>query len=417
MSLPSGEKTVAYNTTLTGSGGNTPYAWSQSGLPAGLTLNSSTGAITGTPTGTPGTAPVSITMTEATGTLVSSTLSLAVGAAPSITTATPLPAGDVTVAYNTTVTGSGGTLPYTWSAPALTALGLAIDPATGAITGTPNSTGTTAVSVTLTDAAGAAVSKSLTLPRNAMPTISSGPTLAAGEKTAPYTATLAGTLGTAPYTWAVTTGTLPAALTLSSAGVIMGTPTATGTSTFTVTLTDTAGAAVAKSMSITIGAQPTMVVTLSNAAAGGTAGKLDKGDKITIVYSAQMSVASFCSTWSGDTTNQTLSASGVLVNVSNGTTDAMTVTGGACTFNFGTLDLGSNAYVSAAAVFGGSTVNTSIAWTWSTRTLVITLGTLKSGTVSPSVVSSSTPSYSGTTVTDPQGAAPAPYTFSAGKQF
>ena len=73
-------------------------------------------------------------------------------------------------------------------------------------------------------------------------------------------------------------------------------------------------------MSIVIAPQPTMVVTLSNVASGGTAGKLDKGDKITIVYSAQMSVASFCSTWSGDTTNQTLSASGVLVNVSNGAT-------------------------------------------------------------------------------------------------
>jgi hypothetical protein len=51
VSLPNGTQNVAYSATLTAGGGTTPYTWSiASGLPPGLTLNSSTGAITGTPT-------------------------------------------------------------------------------------------------------------------------------------------------------------------------------------------------------------------------------------------------------------------------------------------------------------------------------------------------------------------------------
>jgi hypothetical protein len=51
-SLPTGTVSVAYSATLTASGGTLPYTWlvSSGGLPAGLTLNSSSGAITGTPT-------------------------------------------------------------------------------------------------------------------------------------------------------------------------------------------------------------------------------------------------------------------------------------------------------------------------------------------------------------------------------
>jgi hypothetical protein len=50
-SLPGGIQNVAYSATLAANGGTTPYTWSiASGLPPGLTLNSSTGAITGTPT-------------------------------------------------------------------------------------------------------------------------------------------------------------------------------------------------------------------------------------------------------------------------------------------------------------------------------------------------------------------------------
>jgi hypothetical protein len=61
--------------------------------------------------------------------------------------------------------------------------------------------------------------------------------LAAATQGAAYSQTLTATGGTGTPTFAVTTGTLPAGLALSAAGVLSGTPTTVGSSTFTVTAT------------------------------------------------------------------------------------------------------------------------------------------------------------------------------------
>jgi Putative Ig domain/Domain of unknown function DUF11 len=53
-----------------------------------------------------------------------------------------------------------------------------------------------------------------------------------------YSQQLTAAGGTAPYTWTVTSGTLPAGLTLTSDGTITGTPVTAGTSAFTVQATD-----------------------------------------------------------------------------------------------------------------------------------------------------------------------------------
>lgn len=53
-----------------------------------------------------------------------------------------------------------------------------------------------------------------------------------------YTATLVASGGTAPYSWTITTGSLPVGLALSSSGVITGTPSAAATSDFTLQVTD-----------------------------------------------------------------------------------------------------------------------------------------------------------------------------------
>jgi hypothetical protein len=72
------------------------------------------------------------------------------------------------------------------------------------------------------------------------PTITVTPaTLPNGTVGTPYpTQNFAGSGGVGPYSFSVTGGTLPAGLTLSSAGVLSGTPTATGTSNFSVVATD-----------------------------------------------------------------------------------------------------------------------------------------------------------------------------------
>jgi hypothetical protein len=62
--------------------------------------------------------------------------------------------------------------------------------------------------------------------------------LETGSVGVPYSESIAVIGGTAPFTFAVTSGSLPPGLTLSTAGVITGTPTTVVTSGFTVTVTD-----------------------------------------------------------------------------------------------------------------------------------------------------------------------------------
>jgi hypothetical protein len=63
--------------------------------------------------------------------------------------------------------------------------------------------------------------------------------LAGGTVSNAYSATLAESGGTTPYTWSITTGSLPGGLTLNAtSGLISGVPTNTGTFSFTVKVTD-----------------------------------------------------------------------------------------------------------------------------------------------------------------------------------
>lgn len=70
-----------------------------------------------------------------------------------------------------------------------------------------------------------------------------------------YSETISAQGGTAPYTFAVISGSLPASLTLNSAtGVISGTPTIATTSSFTIRATDANGNTGQTNFQITIAA-------------------------------------------------------------------------------------------------------------------------------------------------------------------
>jgi len=74
-----------------------------------------------------------------------------------------------------------------------------------------------------------------------------------GETNATYSATLAASGGSGPYTWSITLGALPAGLSLnSSTGAISGRPTSAGTSSFTAKVTDSAARTATASLSITV---------------------------------------------------------------------------------------------------------------------------------------------------------------------
>ncbi|MFF3645675.1 putative Ig domain-containing protein [Streptomyces sp. NPDC002564] len=170
-----GEVTVAAvsaQTGVTGSpvelrnsaeGGTAPYTWSATGLPAGLSLASSTGTVTGTPT-TAGTSQVTLTATDAAGKKGSTSFSWKVTApgtgAPQL--ANP---GSQNVylgrPVNLPLKATGGTAPYTFGATNLPA-GLAVDPSTGVVSGTPTSWGFRNATLTVTDAAGKKASVNVT---------------------------------------------------------------------------------------------------------------------------------------------------------------------------------------------------------------------------------------------------------------
>lgn len=76
-------------------------------------------------------------------------------------------------------------------------------------------------------------------------------TLPEGTVRRSYSTTLTATGGTPPYTWLLTSGSLPAGLTLRGSR-ISGTPTRAGTSTFTVQVRDNAGQTARRSLSITV---------------------------------------------------------------------------------------------------------------------------------------------------------------------
>ncbi len=149
--------------------------------------------------------------------------------APVITT-TSLPNGKVGTTYSTSLVASSGTPPYTWSLTSGTLpAGLSLS-ASGVISGTPTAA-VSAASLTfkVTDSGQPAQSNSavlsLTIVAAAAPVITTS-SLPNGQVGTAYSTTLAASGGTQPYTWSLTSGALPAGLSLSASGVISGTPTA-----------------------------------------------------------------------------------------------------------------------------------------------------------------------------------------------
>ncbi|OYW20055.1 MAG: hypothetical protein B7Z52_02750, partial [Burkholderiales bacterium 12-64-5] len=223
-------------------------------LPAWATL-SSAGALTGTPNNTTA-ATFTVRATDANGCAKTQAYTLAPVCPTLNITPAALAQAVVGTAYSQTLAASGGTAAYTWAVTAGTLpTGLTLNASSGVISGTPTVVNATGVNVTLraTDANGCQASSPLTV--KVCPAISVTPgTLAAGTVGTFYSQTIASSGGTGPYTYTLTSGTLPAGLSLSSAGVVSGTPTAANGagSNLTVRSTDANGCRKDQSISLKI---------------------------------------------------------------------------------------------------------------------------------------------------------------------
>ena len=249
--LPNGEVETSYSQTISLSGGTGPYTYvvSAGALPAGLSLNSASGLITGTPTAN-GVSNFTVQVTDSNGTKVSQQYTVTINLHVTITT-TPLTGGTANVGYAFTFKAAVGTPPYTWavSAGALPA-GITLNSTTGQISGEPKAAGTAHFTIQVTDANGATASAPFTLMIASNPAITT-PTLPPPALGSSYSVQLAAT-GTGPFTWSLSAGSLPGGLTLTSGGLISGTPVAPGTFTFTVLVTNSSNSTASVPFSLTV---------------------------------------------------------------------------------------------------------------------------------------------------------------------
>jgi hypothetical protein len=242
--------------TPTASGSPVPTITETGPLPTGVTFT--TGSLTGTPT-QGGVFP--ITFTASNGAVPSATqnFTLTVNAPPAITSAASTTFFTGT-ANTFTVTATGTPAPTLGEAGPLP-VGVTFDAATGVLSGTPTTPVHAAITFTATNGIGSPASQSFTLTVSLPPLVLTTTSLPAGTVGVAYSQALSATGGQSPYTWSLSSGALPAGLTLdASTGTISGSPTAAGTADFTAEVTDGNGTTATSALSIGI-ASPVVAPT------------------------------------------------------------------------------------------------------------------------------------------------------------
>lgn len=274
-------------------------AWSlKSGstIPGGLWLNPNTGAIMGTPQSAASNS-FTVVVTDSFGLTAEKTFTFAVYNPPTITTSS-FPYSLVNTALPTLSTGtpnstnykvaatagSGASIPtaatapdYVWAATGLPA-GISIDAVTGQLSGTPSATGTFSVTFRVKDSNGTITQKVIVMEVATAPSITSPADFATvGRNLLVSDLRLVGQPGTYPVAtssaWSITSGSLPAGLTLNAAtGFITGTPTApVGSYSVTVKVVDIIGFSATKQLTIQVRDLPIITTVPSALGAQGNA--------------------------------------------------------------------------------------------------------------------------------------------------
>lgn len=249
-------RTAPYSGGFSVSGGTAPFSWSISSgvLPAGISINPSTGAITGTPTDTNYTdRSITVRVVDALGSAAQRRATIRY--ADVLALSGSLATGTQGSSYSSGFTRSGGHSPFTFSLIAGSLPpGLSLNSSTGDISGTPTTTFSGSITVRVTDASGATADRSQTLTINSsyVPVSFSGSitggtqdveTLSSFSVTPNYSGlSVSGGSGPITYSWtrisgssAISAGS-PSSLATSFVGTVS--PSSSVSATFRVTATD-----------------------------------------------------------------------------------------------------------------------------------------------------------------------------------
>lgn len=258
-----------YDYTLTATGGGTGKVFTGFGFPNGMFI-SSTGQIQGVPTNVNTTLfGPTVTVTDTSGTLSRKFLITVTSPNPSVL---DIPAGStvfvdavVGQSFNSVLSANGGVPPYVWSvAPGSTLpAGLALMltsptvtiPGSTALLGVPQTAGTYAFDLIVTDSTGDTARRTYTLKVSSIGFIPiSGATSTINVA---LSTQLQGFGGTAPYGFSIaavgtTQEMLPPGVTMTPGGLVSGTPTSTGQYQGAITIQDAVGVTFTRRMTWTI---------------------------------------------------------------------------------------------------------------------------------------------------------------------
>jgi hypothetical protein len=245
-------------------------SWSATGLPAGLAISSTTGAITGTPA-TKGLFTANFTATGNGGTGVATSVAFTISEGAPIITAGQTGSGAVGTAFSKTfsLTDSVNRSVTSWAATGLPSWAT-LSTATGAITGTPQDSGSTTATLTATGPGGTSAATAVTLSVAAgAPIITAGQAFTGkvGDVFPATTLVLTDALNRPATSWGATG--LPAGLAINTTtGAITGTPTTKGAFTASFTATGGGGTSAATSVAFTI-SEGAPIITAGQTLSGG----------------------------------------------------------------------------------------------------------------------------------------------------
>lgn len=261
--LPSATVGTFYTQTVTASGGISPYSYSVTSgvLPNGLTL-SPAGNLSGIPS-TKITSHFTITAIDSNGCPGSRAETLDVQCPAMTLSPQTIPDGTIGFSYSRSFLASGGKSPYDYSVASGSlppGLILSID---GTLSGTPSASGIYHFQIMVTDSFGCNANFSDSL-RIVCPLLSVFPqVLPHGNRNITFAETLFATGGKTPYTFQLISGGLPNGVSLSSNGILNGSPSHWDSVEFTISVIDSNGCSGQRTYTVIIDTLPLIEVDLS----------------------------------------------------------------------------------------------------------------------------------------------------------